>query len=455
MPEFAIADFKVLEDCRFSKKLEVLKPQVVQANISIDTRTMEAGDIFWVIRGENFDGHDFIETAFEKGAAFAVVDQNFVGQTGYDEQKPLIIVRDTLETLQEFSGFFRNKFTHPVLALTGSNGKTTTKEMISAIMEQKMTVHKTEGNLNNHIGCPLTLLAMEYSNQFSVIELGTNHPGEISLLAGIAQPSHALVTNIGGAHLEFFGNELELAKEKLSLFDSVDCGGTLFLNNDDPWVSFYKPKGVETVTYSVEKGADVRGRFLSINQLGCTSFKLNESIDIQLQVPGVHNVANAIAASAVGIYFGLDEHEIKEGLEAYQPYSKRMELVERNGISILNDTYNANAISMKAAIETADSMRVPGRKFVALGDMYELGDQGELIHREVLKFAMSVSLEKIILVGRQFGTLFMASNWSGQVLWFENTEKAGEWLKKNLSSGDLLLLKGSRGMAMEKIMENL
>ena len=448
----------LLEDLLALPQAELRLPQGMKqedihlTGVSIDTRTIRPNEVYWAIKGERFDGHNFVEKAMERGAALAVAEKKKIRNKRIDI--PLLLVEDSLKALQQLAANHRRKFSFPVLALTGSNGKTTTKEMIAVILRQKYNVLKTEGNLNNHIGCPLTLLKLSKDNDAAVIEIATNHPGEIALLTELVQPTQAMVTNIGGAHLAYFASEEALAAEKLSLFDKMN-GGLIYRNMDDPWIASYQTSGKNTVDYGWDDTAQVRGRLLDMDENGCGAFRLNDTADIRLSVPGWHNVKNALAAAAVALQFGFTEQEIAGSLSEYRGYDKRMQVKEHDGIMIVNDAYNANALSMQAAFDTVAAMQVQGKRIFALGDMLELGKNSVKIHYSVLLAAINSGADRLLLLGENMKAASerLSKDQRAIVENFSGHNMLAERLKELLKSGDLLLVKGSRGMAMEKALE--
>lgn len=449
-------DFKKLNSISFANfNIKDQKWQRIKG-ISIDSRTIEPDEVFWAIVGERFDGHDFLKEVNQKAALFSVVSKHSISGMG-EVDLPLAIVPDTLKALHGLAERQRNKFDIPVIAVTGSDGKTTTKQMIAHILQQKMSIHKTKRNLNNHIGCPLTILEINEVCEAAVIELGSNHPGEIAALVKIARPNHALITNIGAAHLEFFKTKNAIAKEKLSLFRGITSKGTIYKNLDCPLISKFQSKEVEIISYSFEQKADVTGKVKEINQTGCGIFRLNDLVDIELKIAGLHNVKNALAASAVVLNFNFTEGEIKDALESYSAVDKRMQLINWNDITIINDAYNANPVSMQAAIDAIHLMKRKGKIFFALGDMLELGEQSAVMHQKVLQRALKENPEAVYIMGEkmeQAGHLLKAQDRS-KIFAFNNHERLSKSLTKKLNKGDLLLLKGSRGMEMEKILAYL
>ncbi len=422
-------------------------------HIAIDSRNIKEDDVFWAIPGDRFDGHDFIQTALEKKASFCVVQSNRLDKRD-KVTFPRVVIPDSITGLQELARIHRKLFDIPVLALTGSNGKTTTKEMTAHILGSKLNVHKTSGNLNNHIGCPLTLLEMNTSHQAVVLELGSNHPGEIGILARTALPNHALITNAGGAHLEFFKTNEAIASEKRDLFLEMEDGGTVYLNVDDPLLADYNDLAKKLITYSLLGKADVQGKDKGCDESGNGILELNGKVTIKLQIAGQHNIKNALAACAAALNFGFTEQEVKDALETFNAADKRMQTIEYQGAKIINDTYNANPLSMQAAFDTIKQIRSRKDLYLVLGDMFELGRQSAEEHRSVLSKALELGPKNIFVMGESMKSAMSAAA-SDEILSFEDHQDLAAELKKGLSDGDLVLIKGSRGMFMEKVLDYL
>ena len=450
MLEICLDDFKKLSGMalqNFSKSAN--HNQKLIAGISTDSRTIKTGEVFWVLSGDNFDGHDFVKKVQSKKPLFSVIASKQLSRFEKNDFA-LLAVPDTLKALQELAGLQRKKFNIPLLALTGSNGKTTTKEMIFTLLKSRLNVHKTEGNLNNHIGCPLTLLLLNQKHQAAIIEMGTNHSGEIETLAEITLPNQAMVTNVGAAHLEFFKNKETVAREKLSLFDKLPQNAIIYQNLDDPFIREYDLRGRQGVTYSLEQKADVQGKLLEVDAKGRGLFSLNGMTKVQLQAPGIHNVYNAVAAAAVGLQFGLTESEIRDALEAYASTKQRMQVVEKQGITFLNDAYNANPDSTSAALQALAKMKITGKFFIILGDMMELGSQSRQLHQQVVRQALQLNPAGVMVFGSEMQAA-VADYLNVQV--FESHQEIVQCLKEKAKAGDLVLLKGSRAMRMEQVLE--
>lgn len=457
MCEINLADFNMLsgvEFIHFDNFIQAVnhsgKPVRVEG-ISTDSRRLKPAEIFWALCGENFDGHDFVTQAQQGKALFSVISTES-SQRFEAEKFPLVCVPDTLVALQELARIHRKKFSYPLLALTGSNGKTTTKEMIHQVLGRRYQTYKTAGNFNNHIGCPLTLLGLEKKYEAAVIELGTSHPGEIAALAEISLPDQALVTNIGSAHLEFFQNKETVAAEKLSLFDKLQQDGTIYKNLDDPFIQNYDTGSRHVVTFATNGKADVVARLKEVDQDGRVIFRLNNNLIIHLQTPGEHNLHNALAAASVGVQFGIPEPEIKDALENFKSTDKRMQVLRKSGVIFLNDSYNSNPDSAMAALKVVQKMRVSGKIFIVLGDMLELGEHSNQLHQDVIRFAEQLNPDLVLLFGER---MHAAAVENLKVQTFNSHEAIVSRLQSKLQPGDLVLLKGSRGMAMEKILDKL
>jgi UDP-N-acetylmuramoyl-tripeptide--D-alanyl-D-alanine ligase len=456
MIDISLNDFHKLPGC------QIINPPESKEffGISIDSRTVKPGEIFWALKGDTFDGHDYVVEAMKRGAVLAVVSKDNAAK--YESLHiPLVAVKSTLKDLQKLAHLHRQKYKIPVLAITGTNGKTTTKEMIAWILQRKMNVHKTSGNLNNHIGTPLTLLKLEANHEVAIIEIGTNKPGEIKDLCHIVDPTAALITNIGRGHLEFFSSLEGVAREKTQLFRCVKRNATIFLNRDDPYLPTYplRRKTLWSYGFDASKKVRVLGNLIELDGNGCGIWTLNTTTTIHLKIPGNHSVANALAASAVALAFGMSEKEIKEALESYIAYDKRMQIVRTGMVTILNDSYNANPDSFIPAIQTLDEMgkKKQSRKVVVLGDMLELGLQSMPLHEELMFKLLEYDISAIFTLGREcaLAAQVLMDRGYEHIYSFETHEQLAKKLKKYLNKGDILLLKGSRGMRMEKILAYL
>jgi UDP-N-acetylmuramoyl-tripeptide--D-alanyl-D-alanine ligase len=413
--------------------------------ISIDSRTLKAGNLFFALAGMQQDGHDFIEQAYQKGAAGAVVLRTI--QT----KLPLIKVRDTIQTLGEITKNWRDTFDIPLIGVTGSNGKTTTKNMIGAIFQamQKFPL-VTQGNFNNHIGVPLTLAQLDTRHQAAVIEMGMNHFHEISSLTRLARPTTALITNAGSCHLEGLDGTLAgVAKAKGEIFEGLSLKGTAVINADDDFAAYWKSliKTQTIITYGIEKEADVKA------ELKAQGFVLNyqgKQVFIKLKLLGKHNISNALAAAAAALVNGAELAQIKTALEKLEPAQGRMETKKGlKGVTVIDDTYNANPLSLKAAIEAIRDF--PGQKILVLGAMGELGAQGESLHSKCGKFARENGIDYLFTMGEL--TRHTINSFGKNGRYFTDHVSLIEALQPYIQLDNIILVKGSRSMKMEKVVE--
>jgi len=423
--------------------------------VSTDSRTVAAGDLFFAIRGERFDGHSFIDEVFRRGALAAVVD--YKSDLAPFAGRPFFVVENTVHALGAVARMHRKKFKIPVLAVAGSNGKTTTKDMIAAVLKKKMSVLSTEGNLNNHIGVPMTMLRLTQKHQAAVIEIGTNHPGEIEYLCSILQPTHGIITNIGREHLEFLHSIECVAEEEGALFKFLRRGkGIAFVNSDDGHVRTAARRMKRTVTYGFRASkATVRGTILNTNRSGCHTISFStkgkkKTHEISLHVPGEHNAMNALAASAVGHSFRVSKKVIANTLSYFRPTEKRMQLLNLSGVMVLNDTYNANPDSTIAAVRTLDRAVVRGKKIAVLADMLELGEQSEREHTRVGAEIARLGIDYVLTFGKHARFIYEECG-NKQAVHYDQKNVLAEYLAELITAGDAVLVKGSRGMHMEDV----
>ena len=430
------------------KSEDFYKTYLQYPQICTDSRKIKPGCLFFSLKGDSFNGNRFAADALAKGSAFAVVDDpSEVGDHRY------FLVPDVLEFLQDLATLHRSKLSIPVIGLTGTNGKTTTKELIQSVLNQKFRVVATSGNLNNHIGVPLTLLAADASTEILIVEMGANHPGEIAFLCNIVKPSLGLITNIGKAHLEGFGSFEGVVQTKNELFAWIKRNhGKLFVNEDDPLLK----KLVEDypcTTYGRSVHADVRGltakteRSLSMKW---RTGKAGDYYDIQSHLTGDYNLYNILAAISVGIYFGLNEDQIRAGIESFVPDNMRSQWIQTKDNVILLDAYNANPSSMALAIGHFASLRLP-HSVAILGDMFELGSHAPSEHLKIARQAQLAGFEKVLLAGQQFWRLAPGLPF----LFFENLKHLKDYLTLNQMHGCHILIKGSRGMQLEQVVSYL
>ncbi len=428
---------------------------------SIDSRDFREGKMFIALRGERFDAHQFIEDVVRQGARGVVVDNRwFQANKARARQLPVvvIVVRDTLDFLQQLAAWNRRQFAIPVVALTGTSGKTTTREMIANVLGTQYRTLRNRKNENNQIGVPLTLLHINPNVEAAVVELGTNQPGEIPVLARWTAPTHALVTNIGPGHIGYFGSLDAIYREKTALLDATPSGGMIFLNTDDPLLARYHREGVEIVTVGTQPTNDVWGTIVSVDDHGCVVFRVRDEWQVQLRVPGKHQFYNALMAVAVGEALGIDTEEMREALENFSAPHQRMELITHNGVLFINDAYNANPDSTRAAIDFLTQVRPRARKFLVFGDMLELGTLEEELHREIGHYIAGTAVNEVLLYGnatRATEEGIRQKNATMVVHHFDEHRAIARHLQEVLRPGDVVLIKGSRGMQMEKVLSIL
>lgn len=425
----------------------IYKHFTAHPHICIDSRKVREGSIFVALKGENHDGNLFAKAALGKGAAFAIVDDPSVV-----ESERFILVDNALETLQNLALHHRRQFNLPVFAITGSNGKTTTKEIIAAVLSKKYNVLFTDGNLNNHIGVPLTLLRLTKEHQLAVIEMGANHIGEIGKLCTIALPTYGLITNIGMAHLEGFGSPEGVIKAKSELYEFIrQQMGKVFVNKTDSLLR-QLAKGISKVTYGLSSESDYQGTIISQNPF--LELKCSENCAgfmIRTQLAGSYNADNVLAAVSVGRYFGVPTPDLISAIESYIPGNNRSQIVETGKNYLLLDAYNANPTSMHAAI-TNFSRHAAERKMCILGDMFELGSYTHEEHKRIVELVATLDFKTVLFIGDSFYNQKV----SNPVFhFFQNTNQAATWLTQNEIRNYNILIKGSRKMQLETLVGKL
>lgn len=465
-----------MENCKIRELIKAVSGKVIQGDqdclisrISIDSRTLIPGDLFFAIVGSNFDGHDFIIEAFGKGAVGAVVckDASTLQQNEQiDKNKIIIEVKNTIFALQDWSKNYKDKFNTVNICVTGSNGKTTTKEIIAHILSQKFPLLKTSGNYNNEIGIPLTLLQLNKSHKLLVAEMGMRGLGEINALTNFITPDLAVVTNIGEAHIGLLGSKDNIFKAKSELLQSLKKDGIAIINRDDPYFSktLEIVKNKKVYTFGVENMSDIMAcnvRLVSNKGMRFTLVIQNDiRKEIYFPLLGRHNIYNALAATAVAFALGTELDLIERGLSSFKQLDLHMQLSNfYQGIKILNDSYNASPLSVKSALETLIEVAQNNRKIAILGDMLELGEKSDFYHQEIGEKVAKLSIDILITVGSGGKIIAQSSKEKGmteeRVFSFEKNEKIN--LAKKLLSltkpGDFILLKGSREMKMEEILE--
>lgn len=429
--------------------------QTVAEGYSIDSRTITSGQLFFAVKGERFDGHDFVEQALEKSAVGAVVRRNQLGR--YASNSQLLAVDDTLIALQKLATAVRKLWGKPLVGVTGSAGKTTTKEAIAHVLSSRFRVLKSEGNFNNHFGLPLMLLKLEPEYDVAVIEMGMSHSGEIRALAKIAQPETGVVTNVAPVHLEFFDSLAGIARAKYELVESLPASGTAILNADDEYVSqFGRNFKGKVVMFGTRSGADVRAENIRSNGPAGTEFDvLIGSLREHARLPlvGEHNISNALAAVAVGVEQGLAPSDAIRALATLAPSEKRGQVLQLGNITVINDCYNSNPKALKAMVDALAGM--PGkRRIVVAGEMLELGPAGDEMHHDAGRYIAGKKIDALLGVRGLAQAAVEAAKRAGiRAEFVRSAEDAGEWLRRETRDGDAVLLKASRGVKLEKALE--
>ncbi|WP_338793931.1 UDP-N-acetylmuramoyl-tripeptide--D-alanyl-D-alanine ligase [Bernardetia sp. MNP-M8] len=438
------------------------------SGVSTDTRHVNDNELFFALKGDNFDGNKFAYQALEKGASHVVIDDSSVIPS-FDEhdQKKLayknkyLLVENVLESLQKLANFHRKQFTIPFIGITGSNGKTTTKELLRSVLSQKFKTYSTEGNLNNHIGVPLTILRMPTNTEIAIVEMGANKVGDIEELCSITEPNYGMITNIGNAHLQGFGSYEGVLRGKTELYQSlIKNNGTVFINSNDSVLMNMEKRFEDgkVMKYGTENIENYYSATLS-ESVPIIIYKDEDNNKVQTQLTGAYNFPNILAALAFGKFFGLSYSQMNKGISDYLPKNNRSQVEERKETknTLLLDAYNANPDSMKAALLHLEAMPRNGKKKVAiLADMFEIGKESFIKHKEILGFALQLKIDKIIVCGKDFSTAKTAGNIvSSLILSFVDKKELADYLKKNPVTESIVLLKGSRGMGLETVVELL
>ncbi len=428
----------------------------IASGYSIDSRTIQPGELFFAVKGERLDGHDFVEAALDRDAAGAVVASAEAGR--FKQKSRLLSVSDPLEALQRLGRAVRRLWNKPLIAVTGSAGKTTTKEAIAKLLETKFRVLKSEGNLNNQFGLPLQLLKLEAEHELAVVELGMNHAGEITALAAIAQPDIGVVTNVAPVHLGFFDSVADIARAKYELIQSLPANGTAVLNADDEYVSqFGRDFAGHVITFGIDKPAAISAR--NIRELGLEGSQFNVCaqeycVPAHLPLIGRHNIYNALAAVAIAVDRGLSLEEAAAGLALLKPSDKRGQVLEIGGATVINDCYNSNPRALDSVVDALAGMPASGRRIVVAGEMLELGPATEELHRASGEHMAGRKIDVLIGVRGAAQYIVDAARARGTHAEFVDTaEAAGEWLAREVRPGDVVLLKASRGVKLEKALE--
>lgn len=461
MKELTIREIMEAADARLitaGEPGQVMERKV--SHVTQDSREVRQGSLFVPMKGEKRDGHDFIAQCFAQGAAACFSEKEIVPQ----DNGAVLLVENTKKALLDLAGYHRNRFQIPVIGITGSVGKTTTKDMAASVLSRKYKTLWTQGNYNNDIGVPLTLLRLEGYHQAAVIEMGMNHFGEIARLAGIVRPGIGVISNVGVAHIENLGSREGILRAKCEMFGGMGEGGTAILNADNDMLRTLEGKlPQKTVWFGLEdrggRKPDIYAdgiRQEGLEKTACVIHTPQGSIAVAVPMPGKHMVLNALSAAAVGLELGLSLEEIKAGIEGFTPTKNRMDIIYgKNGITILNDVYNANPVSMKASLDILAA--APGRKAAVLGFMGELGEFAPAMHREVGEYAAKCGVHILFCIGRYTDEMAAGAKAAGCENVFYFSEQA-EFLEKGLSllqKGDTVLVKASRSMELEKTVEKI
>lgn len=434
--------------------------------ISTDTRKIGSGSLFFALKGDKFDANTFAQQAIEAGAAYAIVDNS-----EYQLGDRYLLVEDVLTALQDLARHHRRQLQIPVVGLTGTNGKTTTKKLINAVLSQHFKTQATQGNLNNHIGVPLTILTIDATHEAAVIEMGANHQKEIELLCNISQPSHGMITNVGKAHLEGFGGVEGVKKGKGELYDffrksesqqvgKPESNPAVFINSDDAvLMEMAAARHLHHVVYYGTQDIDnlISGEIIEnapLLTIQWTNNTTGQSYTVKTQLTGAYNLNNILAAISIGTYFKLSAQEINAGIEGYQPKNNRSQIVQTATNTLICDYYNANPSSMAVAIENMDKISAK-RKVLILGDMFELGDESPAEHLTILQKALNVSVDERIFIGKDFSAAAQSMDHRPSTIdhFYLTAEDAIAGLKSNPIKNSTVLIKGSRGMALERLVE--
>jgi UDP-N-acetylmuramoyl-tripeptide--D-alanyl-D-alanine ligase len=444
-----------------SAKIEKL----VFTGVSIDSRKCKKSEIFFAIKGERFDGHSFIKDVIPGGVRAVVAQKKWFKKLSGSEKrslnnKPIVLVDDTIKSFGELARNYRRKFIIPVIAIAGSNGKTSTKDFIANVLSQRYNVLKTEGNFNNAIGVPLTLFRLSRKHEFCVVEFGTNHFGEIDYLCNVAEPQFGVITNIGKEHLEFLNDLRGVAKAEGELIEyQANNFGTFFLNmNDSHLVKKAAHKEMSIFTYGTTDKCDVKGRIIKYKgfnpeiEIKCGKKKINTV----LNTIGSQSFNSALAAAAAGFYFDVHSEGIKKAISKFQQRAgKRNQLKNSNGYWVIDDTYNSNPDSVKAALENLKVYKVKGKKHIVLADMLELGGSSSKEHKSIGRLIKDMKFNNLYTYGRESLNTFKAARGVKNNFYFEDKTTLSQMLKRSVKKGDVVLVKGSRSMKMEEVVNGL
>ncbi|GMQ65061.1 UDP-N-acetylmuramoyl-tripeptide--D-alanyl-D-alanine ligase [Vallitalea sp. AN17-2] len=439
---------------------EVLKLDIEYNNVSIDSRTIQKNDIFIPIKGDNFDGHDFILAAYEEGAIVCFTED----KAKIPSDRLGLLVNDTGQALKDFAKYYLSMFKIPVIAVTGSVGKTSCKEMIGSVLSAKYLVHKTSGNFNNEIGLPLTIFKLEEKHQVVILEMGMNHYGELHRLSEIANPDIAVITNIGEAHIEYFGTKDNILKAKSEILDFLKEDGLVILNGDDAYLRKLRDRiSFKTLTFGFDDSNDFyidKYKILGWDGLEGTVKGDNREFDIKINTLGKHMLYNILPGIIIGNHLNMTVTEIEQGACNYKPYKMRMDkIILDNDIVVINDAYNASVDSMKSALETLTNLDTNGRKVAILGDMYEMGERSRDAHSKIGEEAAKKNIDLLICVGKDAKYIFDGAANHGmdkdKILYYETKDNLIGGIDNLVNNKDTIIIKASRGMHLEMIVEKL
>lgn len=423
-------------------KIEQLHRYFLESTgICTDTRKLKKGQLYFALKGENFNGNTFAKKALDQGASYAIIDEK---QEGLDNT---ILVTDVLQTLQELASYHRTYLNIPIIGLTGSNGKTTTKELIHAVLSQKYNTTATIGNLNNHIGVPLTLLSMNKETEIGIVEMGANHQKEIAALSEIAKPNYGYITNFGKAHLEGFGGIEGVILGKSELYQHLKQTNNIAFVNKEDATQVKQSSLLQTKTFA-SMNADYLISFKEATPFVKMEFN---TLEINSQLTGEYNAFNIAAAIAIGLYFNVPDKDIKAGIENYAPTNNRSQIIQKETSTIILDAYNANPTSMEAALHNL-SKQISKNKIAFIGDMFEVGETTKTEHQTILKLANTLNIQTVFAIGPTFG-ISQPENTGQQV--FETFSAFAKAYNQQIPSDTTILIKGSRGMAMERVLDLL
>lgn len=424
-----------------------------KVNLCMDSREPAKNCVFWPIKGARFDAHQFVNQMEKEGALMSIVNQDAQGKETFKMYAP---VEDTTKALLKLAKGYQRLFKVKKVGITGSNGKTTTKEMVKAVLSMDFNTHATQGNFNNQIGVPMTLFQLKHSHEAAVIEMGTSGPDEIRPLSMATEPDVAVITNVGASHLERLGDLDGVFKEKMTITAGLKKGGVLIVNADDAHLCRARTnKSYKVLTFGVRRGV-VKPEKLTWDENACACFYVGRT-KFQLNVPGIHNLYNAMAAIAVGLTFKISKANIAKALNGFRATNMRMEIKSMNGFKVVSDCYNANPSSTKMALTTIGNMSKARRRIAVLGDMLELGKESQNLHTQIGAMVPEMNFDLLITVGEMAKFFVKGAKERGMksVFHFASVKEVIEFLKDTVSEGDVLLVKGSRGMKMEQVVDAL